>query len=632
MSSRMKSLSSEASKTQLARRVARTSRVNSATPPPTDTNESNEIAEIVKPVPVDPTRGAVAKAGVTPKTNGEGAEPTAVITQRMRETRVDTEEAFMRSIRSIYGNVDRDLPSRRSGSPASSVPRKSTEAQSATSQAQQSSRRLDEAFKSPSPSPSARYEGRRTPSPVPSRKDQIGALRRSSAVSPQPGPTSGPRKSINRDSSSTPVKNGRKTPTAETTGDAPPGFESRSSTMSRGAFLGRGKGDGDVGSVSKTSERERDPVLPRPANSRADAFRQAINTRRHSNSPRSASSRHATTPDSNGDDSSSGRLSLGREESRLRTSDKESSRQGSSASKQTMGVAGTPTHDRDRSRKKPDKVTLQKREERIMRRRFEMAAEVPEAVTVGVDSGSVTTTLEELPLKTNRTDSTKNLSAARNGQAEDKGFNMGGTDTQFSPLTSSKNRFVFAGSPNSSQVQLPEVPHPESVKPTEHSIAQTNLEPAEITTWVNGTTEVSDGDAEAIVNNLLENEDDYLPASSLSTVVGSTPRGKGPSMIDLMQGIHANEPSSSVLSTSDRQEDVLPPLPNSEEDVRFETMLRSMGWTPPEEDETIRNQRNGITVQSNHDPSRSNSSLSGIVGMRPTENGEMQSGYYSHFQ
>ncbi|CDF34275.1 unnamed protein product [Chondrus crispus] len=630
----MKSLSSEATKPQLARRVARPSKSSSTTPPLTTASDDAAPPELVKLLVADSARGASPNFTTPAMTNIAAAEPVAGITPRLREAPIDTKDAYMRSIRSIYGNVDCDLPSRRSDSATGPVGRKNTDASAPTSQPQQISRRLDEAFKAPTPAAPSRYEGKRNPPPVTSRKDQIGALRRSSAPSPPPRVSGGSRKTNGRESSSTPVKNGRKASMAESPVDVPPGFESRTSAVSRGAFLGRGKTDSDVGSGSKSTERERDPVLPRPSNSRADAFREAINTRRQSVSPRSTSSRRTKTPDSKGEsphDSSNGRLSMAKEDWRLRNGDKEPSRQVTSASKLPSGVLGALQQEKERSRRKSDIATLLRPEEKIMRRRLERTTEAPVATAVSVDSGSTTKTRNALPLKTNRTDSMTNPSVAHGGQVEE--FNPKMSEDRFTTLKAPKDRGVFAGNGNINPRRPSKLVPEDSRKSNDHPIGHPMLESRQVNGWANGSPEVIDGVAEACVNSLLENEDDYVPPSSLPGVSGTAPAlpSNGPSMIDMMRACHANEPSSSVLSTSDRQEDVLPPLPNPEEDVRFETMLRSMGWSPPEEDETIRYHRNGISLHSDQDPSRSNSSLPEMVGIRQAENGDVRSGYYSHF-
>lgn len=95
---------------------------------------------------------------------------------------------------------------------------------------------------------------------------------------------------------------------------------------------------------------------------------------------------------------------------------------------------------------------------------------------------------------------------------------------------------------------------------------------------MNGRTDERHGGAEALVKDLLHAEEQE--ESSQAQRSGNTL-----SMIDMMCHIHAGS-ASVLLNGADGEDILLPPLPNPEEGVRFESLLRSMGWTPPDEDES----------------------------------------------
>lgn len=644
MASRMRNLSSDASKPQLARRVAKPNRTPSATPPPpaSETTSGSDPVPValVEPLTMD------TPTAVPPNARNAGVD-NPIVTPSPRQVRAENEDAYLQSIRSIYGNVDRETirpVSRNEGSASTTGARKSGEGPTPPRPPTQPSRRLDEAFKSPSPPPASRYDGRRSPSAVPSRKDQIGALRRSSALSPPPGLPATQRKGSGRDGALTPVKNGRKSSIQDAPTGVPPGFEARTSTVNRGTFLGRGKPDGEGPSVSKNGEREREPAPARPQNARAHAFREAINTRRHSSSPRPASSRHTSGVDPNVDlpQKSSGiRTSTAREGSRLQNDDKEISRPVSFPAKHSSSTLnGSLSPECGRSRRKSDLVTANvKRDEKIMQRRLERPTGLP-ATLASAESKPKTQT-EGPPPNTNRTDSTTNGSIVGDRHVEKK-INTRPNNGQLKSLTVSKHEYIFSGTATDGPTEIlsPKVVSYPDREQNELSIGKSGLEAQRMNGWSDGANGVSDGHAEAFVNDLLEHEDDdFVPVASTPTSSRPVTTGLsgGPSMIDLMRQLHANDAMSSVLSNPERQEDVLPPLPNSEEDVRFETMLRSMGWTPPDEDETPKNhQSNGTALPTRESSSRGLrggvSDLGLRSGLRNVENGKTQSPYYSHFQ
>lgn len=638
MTSRMRSLSSDASKPQLARRVARPSRTPSATPPPSASDAPNsddsQNRTTLDAIKTDESRMELCKMS--------GTGDSLIAIPSPRQPRAATEDAYLRSIRSIYGNVERDTPRRSESTTASASKKSGVEGPNPSRSRVQPSRRLDEAFKSPPPQPSNRHEGRRSPSPVPSRKDQIGALRRSSAPSPPPGLHSAPRKGTGKDTAPAPVKNGKKASVQDMHAEAPPGFEARSSTVSRGAFLGRGRPENDASSGSKSAERERDSIPTRPQNSRAHAFREAINTRRYSNSPRNAASRRtsgvaaSSALEPNGDvikESPSVRAPSTRDTSRSRNGDKDVVRPLSFPGKHPVGENGTFSQENVRLRRKSDQAPISKREERIMSRRMESPTENPTSAAPSGESGPKVR--DASPRKTNRTDSTTN------GSIVERERNTRSSDDRLSSSVGQNRENVFAGTRRNGSTESPKVVQYCDRETDEEPMRLSTLEPDRINGWSDGTNGVSDGNAEAIVNLLLEDDDDdfmRLAPAPDARRPATTAASEAPSMIDLMRELHANGAKSSVLNSAERQEDVLPPLPDPEEYVRFEKMLRSMGWTPPEEDESPKNhESNGLALHlrqaAARGMSRDISDIGGMnSGLQSAENGEVRGSYYSHFQ
>lgn len=639
LTSRMRNLSSEASRPQLARKVAKPSRNLSATPLPSDKSTSVANGTSNKEQTKDST--AVTQSNSTDVTLKTDPDlqlemTTPIAAPRPREVRTDSRDAYLKSIVSIYGNVDPD-PSRLSARSESTSARRRLNGdvrQASTGSATQSrpkisapqARRLEEAFTS-----AGRYEGVRSPSPLPTRKSQIGVLRRSSAVSPPPVHPS--RKTSGRDQQLSKEMNGLKISVQEAASDAPPGFEGRASTASRASFAPR-KLESDGSTNSKPVNRDVAPALPQ--NDRADAFREAINTRRHSSSPRPASFRRVSKGESyyEAGQQLSGNRPSEKDGSRQHANVKGHSRSGSS----TQNFAGATVSSEQvvRNKRKSDQGSSRtKRDEKIFERRMERPS-VSDAISHGepISKASQSADTEKVSqegilLRSN--DRVTRMDSLEGVNGKDSRVNA----NHLSRISTTNHDFGLGAEVDSLAKTQPD-----------GSVGKLNGEGSGDVTVTsdferrdpNGWNHEPNGEhcdnGEDLVNGLLDQEEDeFVPP--ISDPMGTRPVGTSSmtetSMTDLMrQWPVASLPS--VLNNERCEDVVLPPLPNSE-DVGFESLLRSMGWTPPEEDERTRGDGMGLIRETTSRALQAGVAEIGLnSGIRGVKNSNVQNPYYSHFQ
>lgn len=627
LSSGMRNLSSQVSKPQLARRVARPSRTPSATPPP--------------------------QSG--PASDDDGAFDTAediaaeVVESKLTEEKNDTKDVFLKNVVAVYGKVEKKplRPARRPEPTSLSAQRPhSAEFPSSGRSNLQSAatRRLSEALPN-----SARFETGRTPSPVPTRHDQIGALRRAKGPSPPPSAPS-QKKNGMRDNSAPSQRNGRSTRRdgpKDTGTDVPPGFESRTASITKAGFMSRPKSEGRGPHGSKTSDREGNRV--RPQNERASAFRDAINTRKQSSSQRPGNSRRA----SNGDglvESSRGpngkatdnRPGFDKDSLQRRSSAKpvrptsapvrrSSAANGSPASgaRQTKAKAHSSVGRSDGEEALVDqlqKQTSSSREKQADGERFEAMLQ-PDEDWHYPDQSS---------LHGLETDESKASDTRHPGNPE---------EDHLPSRIQIQHNFSYSGV---SGVSLTGTAQEPTARADFNNLALisnggtiTEQHLHHCFEHVNGS-DAEDGlphqlAHEALVNDLLSHDDEeYEPIHSrmAKRPVVAAP---GASMLDLVRHMHLRSANQPFLGEGTKGEEVLPPLPNSAEEARFEQLLRDMGWTPLEEDETSKSHHaNTIGFGMRQDSPRVVRSEGLSTELRPSDgNGDgekVQRSYYSHFQ
>lgn len=638
LTSRMQSLSSDASRPRLARKVAKPHRTPSAVPAPPEksTNDANTSPskEQVKSI-AEMAPSGVADASAKVDSDSQTKASTPIPAPRPREVQTDSREAYLKSIVSIYGNVDTEhsRPSPRIESTSSPHRPNDDTGQTPASLTTQSrpknspsqARRLEEAF-----SNGGRYDRVRSPSPVTRKQSQLGAPRRTSALSPPPIHPS-LRKTSGREHLPSKEKNGMRNITQDTVSDAPPGFEGRLSTASRSPFAPR-KLENDGSTNSKSFTRDAIPALPQ--NDRAGAFREAINTRRHSSSPRPASFRRVSKGESHneGGQQSSGRRSSEKDGSRQHVIVKGQLRSGSSPSNQNSIAATVSSEQVVRNKRKSDQGdTRIRRDEKILERRMEQAG-TSDAISHGEPIPKVlpSTDAEKIPQKSAILSSNDKVHRTKlRKEVDESGNCMDASHLTNVSLRNHETGLEGRVDPLVVRQSGGNGDEGNGTDSVDKISAKSEFGRRDLNGWDHETNGVNCGNAEDLINGLLDQEeDDYV--HPISAPMGSEPMGSS-SMADLMRQLQVGSSSSSMIN-NERFEDVLPPLPNSE-DVRFESMLRSMGWTPPDEDEGTRGDGMGMIRETTSRALQAGVAERGLNdGLQSVKNGNGQSPYYSHFQ
>eukprot|EP00177_Eucheuma_denticulatum_P007819 GFKZ01014230.1.p1 GENE.GFKZ01014230.1~~GFKZ01014230.1.p1 ORF type:complete len:818 (-),score=109.07 GFKZ01014230.1:893-3346(-) len=652
MASRMRSLSSEASRPQLARKIAQSSRAASATPPPAEkdqnglkngiyTDEGSVQNQHVKSE--SHVNGSVEHQELQDMTRLSLDVKATVIAPKPRDVRTDIREAYLKSIGSVNGHVDKETlkPASRTEQSAIATSRHRVGGESRQTGGEPISmrrqknppthaRRLEEAFAN-----GGRRDGVRSPSPMAVGKGRVGGLRRPTASSPPPI-NSLPRKVGGRDQPLAKPKNGTKLSLKEPSSDAPPGFGGRLSTASKAKYVPRRSDDGANG--LKQVERDNVPALPQ--NDRADAFREAINTRRHSSSPRPFTPRRGTGNESvqNGSQQPNSIRSVEKDNSRVSNGSKGQSRHSSFPSKPNGTLGNVSVEQR---------VTLQRSVDQghAKGRRQENGLERGEDRSTELLHPSLSDTASQVKLceEGSRVPASKiSTQHSVNGLSsrtviEDAGHRGDHVDvTHLMPsVLSNHNLGIHPTLSAIGPLSIAGSDEDLNRSPTEQiAVAKTDFAHQSVNGWSLGRNEIPCGRPESLIDGLLSQEDDHVPGISAGLVNGSLPSSSaaGLSMIDLMRELEVNGSTTSALLNEGCEDVLLPPLPDSEEDVRFEHMLRSMGWTPPDEDENSRG--NGLGIMQETTPrvlqARVEEEMNG--GMQRVKNGNGQSPYYSHFQ
>lgn len=595
--SRMRNLSSEASRPQLERKVARPSRTPSATPPPVlDSLEPGE-----EPV----------ASGANDAREEDNSEPGSLTGPPERSDRKD---AALKNIIAVYGSPEKDnftppiateprTPAAQEGPSLPSSVRTRSQSQNPPS------RRLNEAF-----------NGTKGLSPVAARRDQIGALRRSSGPSPPPGVASQKKTDVPPTAS----KNGRVARKDAVVGDiladAPPGFETRTAAITKAGFMSRPKADSRG---AKAGEGGRAP----PQNDRAHAFREAMNTRRHSTSSRSGTSRRTSHSDSADD---SGR-----------------------AGKGNVAAGGKHSFEKDGSRRKPAAKGAGRPTSFPGRRSFGGERAAPVLPRARLEQARVKKDDGFVDLRVGRPAELRAelLGPVQVGGKKVSGAKVGGPATVLGErktldpqqVAESKERQL------ANSVKLPDgFGYTNAVGDRKHAAVRVPFgdrldgddkitQPGfgDIHHW-SGENNGAEHQAEAFVNDLLSHEDEeYEPAPTPVKTVRMDDTPPGLSMIDIMRQLHATASAQPTWVASDGTEDVvLPPLPNAEEEAQFESYLRRLGWTPVEEDEPKNSHSSGIgsgTRQGSRVMQPELSSTDLRSSLRCEESDNIQRSYYSHF-
>lgn len=643
LTSRMQSLSSDASRPRLARKVAKPNRTPSTAPPPSHksangvgTSPSKErVKETAAMAPAN-----TSDVNMMADSNSQAKVSTPIPASRPREVQTDSRDAYLKSIVSIYGNVDTEhsRPSPRTESTPSQHRPNDDIRQTLVSPTMQSrlrnspsqARRLEEAFNN-----GGRYDRVRSPSPATAKQSQVGTPRRTSALSPPPIHPS-LRRTSGREHLASKEENEMKKTMQEAISDAPPGFEGRSSTASRSSFAPR-KVENDGPTNSKSFSRDAAPALPQ--NDRAGAFREAINIRKHSSSPRPAFRRI-----SKGDPNHEG----AQQPSGHRPSEKDGLRQhivkshlrsNSSSSKQNSTAATVSSEQVVRSKRKSDLSSARtKRDENFFERRMEQAG-VSDVVSQGEQTPKVPVSTDEERFSRESTVLPSNEKVNRAKLLE--GMNESGNCMDANHLTKTSvtkheiglESRVDPVAAHHSGGNIDECNETDSVGKV---TADSEFRQRNLNGWDHQTNEVHCGNAEELVNGLLDQDDeDYMPP--ISAPMGNGPVGTssmpGTSVVDLMRQLQVGSSLSSMMNNERCEDVLLPPLPNSEEDVRFESMLRSMGWMPPDEDEKTRGDGTGIIRETTSRALRVEVADRGVNdGLESVKNGNRQNPYYSHFQ
>lgn len=650
MASRMRSLSSEASRPQLARKVAKPSRAMSATPPPLE-KEYNGLNDGIY-TDEGPVQNKHVKAAS--RVNGSVGDQqlpqmsrlslhvkATMIAPKPREVRTDSRDSYLKSIVSINGHVEMDTPkpAYRSDQNATSHRRGGGESRQTGGEpisvhrqknSRTQARRLEEAFVN-----GGRRDGVRSPSPMEPGNGRVAGLRRPSASSPPPA-VSLPRKVGGREQLFAKPKNGIKLSLKEPSSDAPPGFGTRLSIASKAKFAPR-RADGEGTNGVKQGERDAVPALPQ--NDRADAFREAINTRRHSSSPRPFPPRRSAANESvqNGSQQTNPLRSPEKDNPRVCSGVKGQSRSSSFPSKPNGTLGNVSSEQRVTLKRKVDQgQTNGRKDERVLEIGGDRSIELLHSSLS--DNASQVKLCEEgsrVPHSKTPTQHSVNGFSSRNAieDADHRGDQVGVGQLMPAAL-SNHNLGLHSAISSMDPLSIAGSEEDLNRSPTQQiGVAKTGFVHQGVNGWSLERNEMPCARPESLVDGLLSQEDDHVPGMSAGLENRSMPSASaaGLSMIDIMRELEVNASTSSPL-LSERCEDVLPPLPN-EEDVRFEDMLRSMGWTPPDEDENSRG--NGLEMIQETTSRALQAGVGGIEmngGMRRVKNGNGQSPYYSHFQ
>lgn len=622
MTSRMRSLSSGTPKPQLARRVAKPSRSATSTPPPVQpqvgiSESSLDSADAWKMSASGPKRLLHAQERkselyVTPKDQvSDLSQGSALRTPGLNGTRRVDNYSHVRDIQV------RDTP-------------------------QHMTRRLDEAF-----SNANKYDPTTAPAPIATRKDQVNALRRSSVSSassaypPQRKPSG--REAVNSH------KSNPRTSSDLPSSRAPPGFERRPPTVTRSSLsTSRARPDSDSGHLSKARERESRPAPP--PNARADALREALNSRRRSSSPRNPSYRRNSQ-----NEACSGTNNLASAKVPPGKSSMEKEDFNGTFEKQTLRPTSLPvSHSRSSSSGSTGHTSSTPRLASLSRGHSRENSVQEDAVSRLIDSVSK----QRAAFETNG--SMKHV-PKRNTMSSDfasKKMSEENAAKAFKERLSSQvteGRHSFPLFPNEANGIKPSPIHfsrpSERVKTEQVCDSFPDKFPIPSATMPNGRmngwdhrTNIDDialnGGAEDVMSTRFA-QDEFDSSSSTFVDVHkgvvfqevSIPANSAAD--DFMRQLPHDGLATTESFCNERLEEVLPPLPDSE-DVRFESMLRSMGWSPPDEDESLgeshqdgfhqafRQEDPGNLGQHRTTTNRDN------LGNR--ENGTVASAYYSHFQ
>lgn len=634
---RLKSLSSEASRPQLERKIATSTRSSNSTP-----DVSNKV-QADAPIPngtvSDVTTSKERKPVLESKPENKGnlSSTSGTLNHASSSNSEGIRSSYLKGVTAIYGKVAQEN-TRASGRMESNlVPRRRTTLNGlrngvnhASKQRSPPARKLDEAFNSAN-----RKKDVRSPSPVAMRRNQIGALRRN------PSSTQGLSASRKHNKE---ILGGKAH--QEPINDAPPGFEPRStSTASCSSFVPR-RSDPEP-SNTKVPDRENAPTPP--PNARADAFREAINSRRVPASQRPPMFRRGSKGDMQNE--------TGKQNALGRSSpDIEVGRASRSANVPKL-PAIIPSHEgqlpvanlTQAQNVCPGSPASQERP-----RDQEEDLFVRKEHSVGVDNipGQKSifpkvTSVRQSRFPSPHCPQSPSTYVHRDDVLSDVTHDRNGLGAHFIASMTSASYNAASNGEILQQERLDSQRMGHSATPP---LTSTGFRAQGMNGWSQGSGGHETQSQNALNGLPYQNGQQYIPpplSSSLgvsSQLITSSMAFQSSADAARLWREAVNVPSSAVLS--DRADDVLlPPLPNAEDDS-FENMLRSLGWTPVDEDDRARRDRIEVALRledAQETANRVPRTSSGDYQMNGSSqlnvdahNGRVEENprgpYYSHFQ
>lgn len=603
MVSRMQSLSSDASKPQLARRVAKLNRSASATPPP------------ALSVPSSASSSASVDGMETETTFDEELEKAGAVPF----TSVLRKEDFSRP---RYG-IREDSPPRIRQILYPGTLRGQTESYD-TKTLSNPARRFEEAFFNRRRNDMVTVTGI-----VNGRKSSMPTLRRSSAMLSSQEPRGGSGKDTSENDV---TRSGKEVSDSS----IPPGFEGRSATGSRSAYVRprNGRSDADSPMPARSFDRGNPPI--RPQNARADALREALDSRRRSGSPRTVRHSRTASGDStsrpNGLESSVPRSNGTRNRSerdnrRAVTTEPDFIRRAQNSSSHRtdsrMNSSGPPDSKRSGS--------LGRNGEFVNRSRTTSSA------------GHRTRNESQLPstgFRAEPAQGSKPYSPSRHPEIDLKESSA----ISIEPLrpnmytTHHESGRLHNGR---SEMSLGSSPPLQSQLPTGRQNGRSNhaYPPEQNGEW-RGSLSKTDGNGigrQDVTSNSYHNRVSNTSKSAHGSVFAANSQhtcSSTSAMMETVRGLLGTNGDATGRTHFEGMDDVvLPPLPNSE-DVAFESMLRSMGWTPLDEDEGPKHHQtqanmNGLRNETNG--SYHNGVQRRMNGIDNANGSNVGNGFYSHF-